>query len=112
MVVPELLSMLLLLLALFCYALLRLGNAIDAIVQFQCIALPSGYAVLSRGNRSVCSFAAPRVYIGARVLIACFQPLVALVISLVPARIGVKVVRRHREVDTIIRWITQRSRNR
>ena len=41
--------------------------------------------------------------IGARVLIACFQPLVALIIGFVPAWIGIRVVRRHREVDTIIR---------
>ena len=41
--------------------------------------------------------------IDARVLIACFQPLVALIIGFVPAWIGIRVVRRHREVDTIIR---------
>ena len=41
--------------------------------------------------------------IGARVLIACFQPLVTLIIGFVPAWIGIRVVRRHREVDTIIR---------
>ena len=45
--------------------------------------------------------------IGARVLIARFQPLVALVISLVPAWIGIRVVRRYREVDTIIRPCSQ-----
>ena len=41
--------------------------------------------------------------LGARVLIACFQPLVTLIIGFVPAWIGIRVVRRHREVDTIIR---------
>ena len=45
--------------------------------------------------------------IGARVLIACFQPLVALIIGFVPAWIGIRVVRRHREVDTIIRPCSQ-----
>ena len=41
--------------------------------------------------------------IGARVLVACFQPLVALGLGFVLTRIGIRVVRRHREVDTIIR---------
>ena len=45
--------------------------------------------------------------IGARVLIACFQPLVALGLGFVPAWIGIRVVRRHREVDTIIRPCSQ-----
>ena len=46
---------------------------------------------------------------GARVLIACFQPLVALGIGFVPARIGVGAVRRHREVDPLIRLCGQRK---
>ena len=41
--------------------------------------------------------------IDARVLIACFQPLVALGLGFVLTRVGIRVVRRHREVDTIIR---------
>ena len=45
--------------------------------------------------------------IGARVLIACFQPLVTLIIGFVPAWIGIRVVRRHREVDPIIRLCSQ-----
>lgn len=45
--------------------------------------------------------------IGARVLVACFQPLVALGLGFVLTRIGIRVVRRHREVDTIIRPCSQ-----
>ena len=45
--------------------------------------------------------------IGARVLVACFQPLVALGLGFVLTRIGIRVVRRHREVDPIIRLCSQ-----
>ena len=45
--------------------------------------------------------------IDARLLIACFQPLVALGLGFVLTRVGIRVVRRHREVDPIIRLCSQ-----
>ena len=42
-------------------------------------------------------------------LIACFQPLAALGIGFVPARIEIGAVRRHREVDPLIRLCSQRK---